>query len=754
MTSLQPALLALLLAPPAPAQSVLGSDGAPDPAHPALFAWYDAVDGVNGPGQPAEAASVERWDDRSVHGRHLVRTHADPGRRPTFRSSAANGLPAVELDGDDYIWGDAASEFGQLSGPKTVLLVARVRSADGGYVFDGTTAPQRNACFTGQGSAPGRWLLYAGNNPVTVGPAPQLDVFQVHAVVFEDGSNEHFVDGLSVAQGGAPLTPLGGLILGSRYSVSHFLTGDVAELLVYQGALGQQDRQALEGYLQSKYPLAPVVPQPTLVDVFSAGDGVYPNYRIPSLLVTEAGSVLALAEGRQSMSDHAQNDIVLRRSVDGGMSWGPVVVLHDDGGNSLNDPTALQVREGPHAGRVLVMYERYPQGCHVSCVSSGFGPTSVRVFTVHSDDDGLSWSQPVDVTAQVKPSSVAAFSVGPGVGIQKRRAPHAGRLVMPVHSGPGAWKVWSVFSDDGGDSWAHGLEAPASQDPGHGNECQLVELTDGSLYLNSRSAGGTKHRKISHSADGGMSWSPLLDEPQLIEPEVMASVTRLSDPLDGHPTARMLYAGPDSQTARVRGTVWLSYDEGASWPVSKLLYGAGYAYSVLGILDAHTIGVLFERDGYASISLARFSLEWLTDNADCLAPAALDASPESISLATGGAQALELASCAAHAGQLYLVLGSQSGTTPGLPVDGFVLPLNVLGDSYFALTLAGANAPPFDQTLGLFDGWGRAAAGIVIPPGLSPTLAGFSVHHAAVVLVPSTGAVATVSTAAPLSLVP
>ena len=307
----------------------------------------------------------------------------------------------------------------------------------------------------------------------------------------------------------------------------------------------------------------------------------------------------------------------MRRSTDGGDTWGNVVVLHDAGGDSLNDPLVLQVREGPNAGRIILIYMRFPQGCHTNCVVPGYdGPNICRNYMMHSDDDGVTWAQPVEVTQQVR-RETTNFAGTPGFGIQKRYPPNAGRLVFPLRQGPaGTVKIYALYSDDGGDTWTWGDLVDDSQTPGGGDEVQMIELVDGSLMLNARSYSGTKHRKIARSVDGGQTWSPLVDENQLIEPQVMAGVIRYTDPLDGYTQSRILYAGPFSQSSRVLGTVHLSYDDGVTWPIRKTIYPGPYAYSVQTVIDCQTIGVLFERDGYQHISLARFDLEWLTDGGD------------------------------------------------------------------------------------------------------------------------------------------
>lgn len=249
------AALALALAATPAAQGVLLPGGTPDPGHAAFHAWFDAADGVNGPGQPADLTPVTRWNDRTGNGHDLVRVDASPVRQPTFWAPTPGGQPVVRFDGDDYIWGGGASEFGALTGAKTVLVVARARKADGGYVFDSSTVQGRNALFTGQLSAPGKWHVYAGTGGATAGPSVDAGRWHVHAVTFEAGQHEHHLDGTSVSIGSAPTAQLIGLILGSRYTVTLGLDGEIAEVLVYDEALSAADRQSLEGYLLARHGL-------------------------------------------------------------------------------------------------------------------------------------------------------------------------------------------------------------------------------------------------------------------------------------------------------------------------------------------------------------------------------------------------------------------------------------------------------------------------------------------------------------------
>lgn len=349
---------------------------------------------------------------------------------------------------------------------------------------------------------------------------------------------------------------------------------------------------------------------PELVDVFVGGKDGYPAYRIPSLIPTSRGTLLAFAEGRATQRDHAENDIVMKRSTDSGKTWSALQVIHENGTNCLSNPTAVIARE---TGRVLMMYQRYAKGFDEHKAEPGLdGPRVCRTFLQHSDDDGVTWSKPREITAQVKrPTEVTSTATGPGIGIQLVRGPHAGRILMPFNQGPyGKWKVYAVISDDGGETWRYGQTAEEGA-PGHANEVQFVELNDGTVMLNARNqGGGLKQRKIAISRDGGGTWSTTQHDATLIEPACQASILR-------HPGGKdpakdvLLFSNPGTQTGRTNGVIRLSRDEGKTWSASRVLYPGGFAYSCLATLPDGAVGCLFERDGYKKIALARFTVTWV-----------------------------------------------------------------------------------------------------------------------------------------------
>lgn len=349
------------------------------------------------------------------------------------------------------------------------------------------------------------------------------------------------------------------------------------------------------------------------VAVFSAGEAGYASIRIPAVVVANNGDVLAFAEGRAKAADQAQNDIVLKRSSDGGKTWGALQKLADRGAESLNNPTA--VVEGK-SGRVLLVYQSYASNVHeYGKMATGYDdPAATRCWLQHSDDHGATWSEPRDVTRMMKrETEVTTLASGPGIGIQLQKGPHAGRLLMPFNQGPpGKWKVYTAYSDDGGATWARGETAPEGPRPGHekekltnANEVQVVEIADGKILLNCRrQAKGDNRRLQAVSADGGQTWSDLRLVPELVDGPCMASVLRVDSAL--------LFSGP-WQTKRADGVLFHSRDDGATWTRGPALNVGPFAYSVLTRLPDGRLGCLYEtgdKGPYERIVFHTFTSAW------------------------------------------------------------------------------------------------------------------------------------------------
>jgi len=337
----------------------------------------------------------------------------------------------------------------------------------------------------------------------------------------------------------------------------------------------------------------------------------YRNYRIPALVCTSTGTLLAFCEGRQSLLDQSENDIVLKRSLDNGKTWDSLKVVVEDGANSLNNPQVVVRNDG----RVILHYQRYTVGFGEKEAMPGLeGEHICRVFQVYSVDDGKTWSAPEDVTRQVKRPEATSIASGPGIGIELKNSKFRGRLVMPYNQGPwGKWSAYCVYSDDGGSTWIKGELTPLKpKSKGWANEIQIAELPDGRLIMNARSQIGNHKRKIAYSEDGGRTWSPLTDHKDLMDPMCQGSMLCAS--IDGMPV--LIYCGPKNRSRRIKGTIYVSKDGGTTWPIRKTVYKEGFAYSCMTQLPNGNIGLLFEKDGYETISFLEVGIKEIVESSE------------------------------------------------------------------------------------------------------------------------------------------
>lgn len=350
---------------------------------------------------------------------------------------------------------------------------------------------------------------------------------------------------------------------------------------------------------------------PRETEVFVAGDAGYHTYRIPSVIVTRRGTLLAFAEGRQASAADAGNiDLVLRRSRDNGVTWLPLQILVDNGPDSASNPCPVIDRA---TGTIWLVSTRNRATDRESDIIAGTSQATPTVWTMKSEDDGSTWSAPVEITAWVKPKGWTWYATGPGTGIQTT----GGRLVIPANHAEfpgGIHRSHLFFSDDGARTWTLGGSADAGT-----NESQVVELADHRLMLNMRNhpPKPVNYRMVATSSDGGRTLTRAHPDEALIEPPAQASLVRYSTAKQ-RDRNRLLFANPAS-VRRERMTIRLSDDEGATWPVAREIYSGPSAYSSLVVLPDRSVGVLFERgekSAYEKITFARFTLAWLTHGKD------------------------------------------------------------------------------------------------------------------------------------------
>ncbi len=354
---------------------------------------------------------------------------------------------------------------------------------------------------------------------------------------------------------------------------------------------------------------------PRQTDVFVSGQDGYHTYRIPAVLVSPKGDLLAFCEGRRhSADDSGDIDVVMKRSSDGGATWSRMQVIADHGPHTIGNP--CPVVDGG-TGTIWMPLTRNRGDEWEGDILQGIAKEPRTVWLMKSSDDGHTWTEPVDISETTREPHWRWYATGPGVGIQLQRGPHKGRLLIPCdHSdhdyGGHPYRSHAVFSDDGGKTWEHGDAIGEAT-----NECQAVELIDGTVLMNMRSFHGENRRAVATSANGGRTWGEATLDATLVEPVCQASVIRYTARPE-HATNRVLFCNPAS-TDRESMTIRLSYDECKTWPVARTLHAGSAAYSCLVVLPDRSIGCLYERDDYTKVTFARFTLEWLTDGKDGLA---------------------------------------------------------------------------------------------------------------------------------------
>lgn len=339
---------------------------------------------------------------------------------------------------------------------------------------------------------------------------------------------------------------------------------------------------------------------------YTAGQGGYDTYRVPAAVVTGRGTVLAFAEGRHDgAGDSGDIDVVLRRSTDGGCTWGPLTVVAAGRGDTRGNPAPVV---DPRTGTV-VLVTTYNSGAvtEAQIMRGEVTPAqSRRVFVQRSRDDGRHFTPPRDITAAVKPPRWRWYATGPGHALAVTRGPHAGRLLVPAdHSAappPGSpdtgqepryYGAHALYSDDGGRTWRLGFVDDSYDGVTNANETGAAQLPDGRLYFSARDQSGSApgNRLGAWSSDGGET----LDGPYAAQstlndvPVVQGSVLQLPGA-----QAPLLFSAPSVPTARRSMALWRSTDGGRTFTRALTLSDRPAAYSDLVRIDADTVGLLYE----------------------------------------------------------------------------------------------------------------------------------------------------------------
>ncbi len=615
---------------------------APDSA--AVYAWFAGDSSLT---LGADNYSVTSWNNLGTAATNSTSTQASRNlanltgapQKIYLGTPGGAALGAVAFSGSDGIWATKAT-FGIITNNRTVITYARIRNAvPQGFLFDGTsTTPGYTRALVWSNN----WQISASSGAGSVTAPVLTNVWQVHSfVVTTNVSNstyKHFTNGVLAGSSTVGLPSyLNGLMIGANVAQASGIQADIAEFLVFNSALDDATRTNVENYLTAKWSGVVADPNPPTplgpydyTPVFVSGTG-YLEYRIPAMVTTTNGTVVAAADGRQSNADvPGFIDCVARRSFDNGRTWGPLQVIADYGSNqnsnnvdtypaygitnlyqrrSASDPALLLDRTN---GRIWVHYD--------NGTTNGAG-RAIKLEMRYSDDDGATWSPRLDIEAlnlDLRPAKASAPELlcGPGNGIQLSSGTNAGRLIFPVYVYGNPYYSTIIYSDDHGATWQRGGIAGTG-----GGEIQVVETPNGGLLASMRdnNFSGSGVRTFSRSPDGGLTWGALFNSfsnpANIPDPACQGSILRLTTTNDST-VSRIVFANCFSSSSRVAMTLRLSYDEGVTWPVSNLVYSGVSGYSALTRLANGEIGLLNEVNNFARIDFVHRSVSAITGGAD------------------------------------------------------------------------------------------------------------------------------------------
>lgn len=346
--------------------------------------------------------------------------------------------------------------------------------------------------------------------------------------------------------------------------------------------------------------------------IFSPGDYDSKFYRIPSLTTANDGSLITATDKRKDdiWDLPLDIDVVIRRSTDNGQTWGDPITIAEGKGyaKGYGDPALIKLNNG----KILCVYAG-GSGLWQSTPDS-----LIRTYVSESIDNGVTWTSPNDITDQlygagcddpVRKKWMGSFCAS-GHAIQTS----TGRVMLVAAVREGSERSlnnYVFYSDDEGKTWHVSEKAMVG-----GDEAKVVELTDGTILMSIRNK-NKGYRYYTTSTDQGITWQTANLWNDLKDPACNGDMIRYSVQGKGSGKNRLLHSIPFDEKDRKNVSVYVSYDEGKTWPVGKTICAGPSAYSALTVLNDGTIGAYVE-EGTLSMNMyyLNFSLEWLTGNTD------------------------------------------------------------------------------------------------------------------------------------------
>jgi sialidase-1 len=390
-------------------------------------------------------------------------------------------------------------------------------------------------------------------------------------------------------------------------------------LLLFVGSCAKKTQPLASTEKEEAIETRATTPYHTSSVIFNGGnESIYHSFRIPSIIKTNNGTLIAFAEGRRwNPGDWGDINLVYKRSTNNGLTWSALGEVVGSGNGTWGNPTAVyDWNKGPN-GRVW-LFMSWNSGDHTSMSTiDTWGER--KVYASYSDDHGVTWLTLQDLTNTLLPPNYTWDAMGPGIGIQTKYD-HPGRLIIPA-------KGRNIYSDDNGTTWHYQL-IPSGTDEG-----TIVEKMDGSLLRNDRPQTGEwniskRRRKSTGSIENGFTaWTP---DNALLDPKCEGSIMRYNtdDP------ARIIFLNPNHESKRCNMTVRISYDDGNTWLISRPVFDwntcdyasitiakGGYSsmiktadYAVAALIEINE-DVHNSDSSHKSIEFHKFNLPWILNGA-------------------------------------------------------------------------------------------------------------------------------------------
>jgi sialidase-1 len=368
--------------------------------------------------------------------------------------------------------------------------------------------------------------------------------------------------------------------------------------------------------------------QPKVISVFNNGEAHYGCFRIPAIIKAPNGDLLAYAEARKNgCNDFGDIDIVMKRSTDNGNSWSALQVVADNGELKAGDPAPVADLSDPRypGGRIFLLYNT----ANTSESDARKGSGVREVWYITSTDNGVTWDKPVNITSSVHkplaPSYNPAYkfaedwrtiALTPGHALQLTRGKNKGRIFVAANHSTASVqdgattivnKSHCFYSDDHGETWRLGATVEI---PG-GNESTAAELKEGGVIQNIRyKSPNDKYRVLAFSKSDGEKWDTVFICRDLPDPVCEGSTISFKYKSN----FLILFSNAASQTKRERLTVWVSKDNGKSWPVSFIVDNGQASYSDLIAIKADKIGLIYEQGADNGIIYRQLSVKDILKN--------------------------------------------------------------------------------------------------------------------------------------------